>query len=135
MQELADTQEQKTLYAVNNGWYSDYRVHAIFDDKEMAEEYMRLFPESVYKNIEVYELNPIVPLTRQGYKSYQVRMARDGTVQGIEKDVGVPTNFVSIAAKRNTMVTDMMAKSEEHAIKIANERRAMKIATGQWPAP
>ena len=116
------------LYAVTSGCYSDYRVNAIFDDIEIAKLYQKAFR---CDDIEEYELNPHTEELKQGYKPYFVRMSKNGDLIDIEEcgSCYEPATHLDI---NNNMYTQCMATSKEHAVKIANERRAMLIASDKW---
>lgn len=144
--------KQVTIYAVNAGCYSDYRVVALFTTKQKAEQFMAAVPDSDYNRIEEYELNPpTADLVRRGYSAWLIWMLRDGTVEKAERrDIGIYTTTTVPRLWRRTHVpaykdkgipdcltTTVLAKTERQAIKIANEQRARLIADGQWndPAP
>lgn len=136
-----------TLYAVSRGSYSDYGVVAIFSTKEKAEEYMLFVPSDDYNDIETYELDPgVVDKIRKGYSPWFVIMLRDGTTEEVRRQEVSSYSIGSSAwiHRRSTLpsrvqhslpdciVVHTMAKSEEHAVKIANEKRVQFIANGEW---
>ena len=130
----------KTIYAVNSGCYSDYRVVALFTSKELAEEFMQFVPDD-YNTIETFELNPKTSdLIKRGYAPWCVHMLKDGTVENCRKfdmDAYRVTDDRVYVWKRteapfyagrgipDCLSSSVMAKNEKQAIKITNERRIM----------
>lgn len=136
----------KKVYAVSSGYYSDYRVNAIFSTKELAEEFKRLIPDEKYNDIEEYELDPVTAdNVKRGYSVYSIYMLKDGSVEHVEKkDNGFYKEIGHELWKRSeaslyhgkkmpdVLTSIVWAKTEEHAIKIVNEHRTQMIANGQW---
>jgi hypothetical protein len=140
----------KKVLLVTRGEYSDYCVLAAFDDhhrtaaKKLANRYGG--------EIEEYELNPIGALaliSGKGYSGWHVYMKRDGTVMethtieagsGFEPIHGTDWKILSSMyiekTKQHTKYpviwVTCIAKSEKHAIKIANEQRTASILAGEW---
>jgi hypothetical protein len=132
----------KTIYAVNAGSYSDYRIVALFTTVELAEEFMAAVPDGDYNNIDEFDLNPKTSdLIRRGYSIWRVLMLRDGTTEQVSrKDVGLD-EVIGIGHSMwrrsrinipDCLVSTVWAKSAEGAVKIANEHRAQMIASGEW---
>lgn len=127
----------KKVYAVSSGCYSDYRVNAIFSTKELAEEFMRLIPDSDYNDIEVYEVDPNTPdLIKRGYSIWFIHMLKDGTTERVGKsdinlysvgDIGhriwERTKAPAYKGKGipDILTSTVWAKTEQQAIKIVNE--------------
>ncbi len=149
--------EKRTIYVVTSGCYSDYNIDAVFDDKELAELYIKQFggicdDTDEYGSgprIEEYEVNASAWLVREGYYSWTVRMREDGSTVAVEKHTDTKPDesvwffrryFVQPKGKRGyfeeygspVMLTDVLAKDEQHAVKIANERRVRAIAENRW---
>jgi hypothetical protein len=138
----------KTLYAVSRGSYSDYSVVAIFSTRERAEQHMATFPDSDYNKLEEYPLNPpFVDRWQKGYRVWHVVMLRDGTTEKCNLDNGhywlsdCPSYYLWRRTKApayagrgipDALNAKVLAKSQSHAIKIANEKRAQMIANGEW---
>lgn len=137
----------REIYAVSTGTYSDYGIVAVFSTKEKAEEFMKFVPSEDYNDIETYELDPdVAAQIREGYSPYYVLMLRDGTTETIHRhEVGMYSVGSSAWIHRRStlpsrvtprlpdcIVVHAMAKSEEHAVKIANEKRVQFIANGEW---
>ena len=132
-----------TVYLVSSGCYSDYRVRAVFNDREMAEEFVERFSgiddydDKMY--VEEWKLNPDIPQIRAGLVAFQVKMARDGTtiearpLEDIERSdyIGAPS-ACNRDYGRGFMICRHYAKDTKHAVKIANEKRVQLIANGEW---
>lgn len=138
----------KTIYAVNSGSYSDYRIVALFSTAERAREFMAAVKDSDYNEIEEFELDPnTADLIRRGYSPWLVHMLRDGTTERVvrqEPEVYEVTNIGHRIWRRteapaykgkgipDCLISTVWAKSAEGAVKIANEHRAQMIASGEW---
>lgn len=124
------------VYIVTTGYYSDYSIHSVYTNKELAIEVMDTLPES---NIEEYEVD-IVPdymnKIRNGYKVYYIQMKKDGTVRYMNECHPIEGECVMrlavITPSIICLVGTIWAKSQEHALKIINEKRTMLIANGEW---
>lgn len=143
--------EQKTVWTIESGEYSDYRVDGVYSSREHAEAVVAKLRATGpdwrgddYRLVE-RELDPGVEALRKGYKRFYVWMLFDGTVESIREDDGweVATSFEvwrrsTAPVNRGKNVPDclnatLFARDEQHAIKIVNEQRAQMIATGKWP--
>ena len=138
-----------TIYAVNEGHYSDYHVVALFSTRERAQEFMATFTGD-YGEIEEYALDSdVVDLVRQGYTKWLVHMLRDGTTEIVEQQemrcsVAAVTDHHNIWHRsgalayrgekdvQDCLVSEVWARTAEHAVKIVNERRIGLIADGYW---
>lgn len=134
----------KMVYAVSEGSYSDYRIVAIFSSEELAQQFMN---EVIGDRIETYPLNPPdADLYRQGYRVWYVSMYMDGGCRKVmyDKDrwdevdedvrhgIDKPFNWKDgYGPDREYIYQHLWAKSEEHAIKILNEKRAQMLAEGR----
>ena len=139
-----------TAYLVSSGDYSDYHIDAVFDNKEMAEEFVQRFSiggwgEKLY--IDERELNPDIPQIREGLVAYRVHMAKDGTALLVKplSEYEYDEHYVGAAATHAigahfpdegrgvvALVTRCYAQDKQHAVKIANEHRVQLIANGEW---
>jgi len=128
--------DRKIIYAVSRGTYSDYCVLAVFSEKELAEAYIEAFDvKDLYgcgMDIEEFDLNPFTNEIRLGYKQFFVRMSKNGRVITIREEDGAPLGDGIYFDIDNNMYCYVLAKDREHAIKIANERRAQAIAENRW---
>lgn len=144
---------KNTIWVVEQGSYSDYRVVGVFTSKENADHIAKVIngdEEDRYDDATVAEwpLDPAVAELRQGLSLYFVQMQADGTVDrcdrkeisGYELDGKVAMWRRSQApAYRGQGLADVLwvtafAKNDKHAIKITNEHRARMIADGSWNA-
>lgn len=121
------------VYLVTEGTYSDYRVTAVFSSKEKAEEYMETFPSHYYNNLKEYELDPnAVELHKEGYSNWYVRMDGFGNTATVyDEPTSNQATYESVFRTKKWFVIRCIARSEEHAIKIANERRIALLASGE----
>jgi len=124
------------VYVITKGEYSDYRIVGIFDDKYQAEKYHAKHNIGTYggvNDIEEYELNE---LHQSDDPYYEIRCSKDGYIKIDDIDNYNPKDEQRISWDYNDrepyMYITLQAKSPEHAIKSANERRAMSIANGDW---
>lgn len=139
----------KTIYAVNSGCYSDYRIDALFSSKKLAEEYMASVPDNSYNEIEDSQLDPpTVDLLKRGYSVWNVHMLKNGDTERVERTnndkwniTDVPTHNIWERTKARAyqgkdiedILTSMVwAKTEKSAVKIVNEKRTQMIANGEW---
>ena len=128
----------KTVWVVEEGSYSDYRVVGVFSSKENAEKVADL----VGGCVDVWPLDPRIEDMNEGRYPYFVSMERDGTTRMVKReqwhyafdryhgrlDVEYP-----LMHPKGTLVGVVFATDEEHAVKIANETRARYIVEGKWP--
>ena len=121
-----DKQERAKHYVVTRGEYSDYRIVAVCSDRSVAEKIAeRINREVTYEmcNIEEYEDGKPIDET---LTAYFVNFEK-GTVRedGIEYAVK-GTHW----DKKDGTIWGMyvFAKDEEHAMKIASDKRAMLMA-------
>jgi hypothetical protein len=126
----------KYTYIVTSGEYSDYRINAVFDTKQLAEKYISSFKSSGYDSpeIEVHNLNPYKEEITKGYFAFFVRMTKEGEC----KDVHISTSSYGFDNPNagfdvnDNMYVHVFAKDEKHAIKITNEKRTQLIALNKW---
>ena len=125
-----------TIYIVTSGSYSDYGIRAVFDSKELAQKFIdkSSFDEYDPWGIEEYEINPNKDKIMNEYFYYFVRMEKNGNCKEVYKSryfdgkIGVVHGFDVHTA----MCCNMYAKNDEHAIKIANEKRMEVLALNKW---
>lgn len=138
----------ETIYAISTGSYSDYTVHALFSTKEKAQEYIDTIKAGYdgWNSIEEYVLDPQhAVMVKKGYAPWDVFMYRNGDVEqvkrhDIERMWMEPTvsyieesRIPSRRGKPHALRVRTLAKSEQHAVKIANEIRTRMIANNEWP--
>ena len=128
-----------TIYIITDGSYSDYHIVTVFSTRELAEKFIALYPDMNDDNIEEYELDKFETQLKDGLLLYNVSMYRDGETRNV--DMGTMDNDTD--TQKNTMFREwntvtwfmscnMFATDEQHAVKIANERRTAFIASGEW---
>lgn len=143
------------VYIITEGEYSDYRIIAVFSDEQAAQAFVDDYNEQAEFNRADIEEWPIDDRTRRGDKriGHTVVMARDGTVlkcwsygnatyypkQSIWSIARCPIGPArpevhgdTAATLLELLGTNIYARDEQHAIKIANEKRAQLIAEGLW---
>jgi len=129
--------ENKIIYVVTDGEYSDFHIEGVYESKELAEEV-----HGVGCDIGEWNLNTDINERRQGLKRFNVMMLRDGSIHQVrdywrnnrEPLDHKPADYFQFDKKVTLSIADfeMWAKDETHAIKIANERRVQLIASNQW---
>lgn len=130
---------EKIIYIVTNGEYSDYKICGVFDDPQLAKEFQEA---GGYGNIEEHTLNPYVFQLRKGWNIWKVEMLKNGDVVTCKMDNTyldwkLPNFFfyksgLSIPTPEGFFRGIMLARSEAHAIKIVNEKRTQFIAEDRW---
>lgn len=120
------------LYVCTSGIYSEYGIDAIFDDKELAENYKNSFSKNI--DIEEWDLNPHKDDLKNKRIPFFIRMTKDGKVEDIKsKDIYFNSVMeITFSVGRDSMVLYIFADNEEHAIKIANEKRFQILALDRW---
>jgi hypothetical protein len=131
------------VYIVTDGSYSDYHILGVYSTKEKAEDARYLYAsENPIEDIEL-DLIPIVP---PGMKRWRVEIFKDGLVDEIKRiscnDDDAEAMFHRYweysTSKRMDRVNEVYlrvntwARDEDHAIKIANEKRMILLAAGKW---
>lgn len=128
--------ENPTVYLASSGSYSEYGVRGVFSSKENAEKFMAALPGDDWNDVENFTLDAGVSQSDAGLLSLRVAMdAATGDGAWVERD-SCPSGKVDpgrfYAAHRGrpvrAFVVSVWARDEEHAVKIANERREMLLA-------
>jgi len=116
--------------------YNDYRATGVFSSKENAKMYAKAYGGDVVERI----LDPEIQNLKHGLKRWDVWMMKDGTdvrayVSTVNDELGVELVWphVKDAWRNKGLRVVCLAKDEEHAITIANEKRTQMIADGRWP--
>jgi hypothetical protein len=130
-----------TVYIVTEGEYSDYGIDSVFLNEENARAYAAMMD----MDLEEWDADTEHECLRRGYSQWRVRIMKDGEVQSAYQ-TGVSTfrsDYQGFARERPCASDDrrgrllldcmMHAKSKDHAIKIANERRTGILAAHRWP--
>jgi hypothetical protein len=142
----------KTVFALEDGEYSDYHVIGIYTTKERAESVQK----AVGGTIAEWELDPGWSEINKGLNVYLVWMLRDGTTERVDlQDVSSYSKErhrsgshsleghsylwqrTQASAYKRKGIPDCLnctvwARNEKHAVKIANEKRVQMIANGEW---
>jgi hypothetical protein len=138
----------KEVYVVTKGRYSDYSIVGIFSQEAKADAYVALHHPNDRDDlcgdglrVEPWDVDAeghnFDALSKGGRRLYRVRMEADGTVDSVY-DVAPAQktkDYVQPGYPDRTRlfgVFQMWAKDEDHAVKIANERRAAALAAGRW---
>lgn len=128
------------IYAVSSGEYSDYKVLAIYHNKEHAEEYVRAFGGRV----EEFPVDPEFPRPPAGMTRYHIEINEQTSdiyvrelyddeykdeVLAFDLNPTIKERKPWYQKKVRRWVTYVWAKDEQHAAKIGNEYRS-RILTG-----
>lgn len=140
----------KKVYIVTAGEYSAYRICAVCSTREKADKYIR---DKVGEKIELWDIDSfdeILNFLDHGYGMYYVEMKKNGDVIKVSKysekeyeyeyweldeisfidtDLGEHGGYCE---KYDAICIRIVAKDEQHAIKIANEKRSYLIANNEW---
>lgn len=127
----------KIIYIVTQGEYSEDSINAVFDSKELAESYVSSFKDHALNGIciEEHKLNPFKEQIEKGLKAYFIRIDRKGQTESIYHQSSCSlfeSSEYKITYDKKFMNVHCFAKDEEHAVKIANERRIVMISNGEW---
>ncbi len=114
------------VYIVTSGSYSDYRIEEIFEKKKDAEALATVLSDG--NEVEEWTVNKrrVVPL-------WSIWMKRNGD---LDDDYGSPQAGTDgkehICCYDDSANFKVLADSEERAIKVANERRAIILSHNLW---
>ena len=122
------------VYAVTLGEYSDAWVSAVFSTMDLADSYARINEG----HVDVFEIDDgvneqVISRVRPGLFYFQVSMGVDG--QGaratmIWKEEEGADRSVYGSVQHNRLMSTCLARDEQHAIKIVNDRRSGWLAAG-----
>jgi len=124
------------VYIVVDGYYSDYRIEAVFSTKELAQGYVDIYDKASKwggdKRIEEYNLDEPVKLEL----GLDVRIAKDGSVANvflvvIKDNNNVGFKFFDLDTPKN-LAWIVATEDKERAIKVVNEKRTQILALGIW---
>ena len=139
----------KTVYAVNSGTYSDYRIDAVFSSRKLAEEFMAFVKSDDYNDIEEFQIDiPTTNMLKRGYSIWRVHMLVNGDTERIDRtetdkyDIGNAnshniwkrTEALAFKGKGipDILTSNVWAKTQKQAVKIVNEKRIQMIASGKF---
>lgn len=126
----------KKIFVVTSGSYSDYGITAVFSTRKLAEEFIRDFPRRYDGHgIEEYLLDPKLPQPKGNRVGFFVQMSIDGACY-VSREEDYHEEFISgeisFTCDTKSMNLYIFADDEQHAIKIANEKRGELIAMDLW---
>ena len=139
----------RIVYLISEGEYSDYRVVAAFTSEKLRDEYMLLLAEDENYRCDGFRRETL-PLNPRKEKMSESRVLididKEGNVLRVYKDkvnIDVPRwgdplfGFQRYNTNsRNVQVPYMTwgceTDDEKRAIKVANEKRAMIVASDAW---
>jgi hypothetical protein len=117
------------IYVVESGYYSDKDVVGVYSTLEKAKEAAKIYAAN--EGIEEWELDALPEGHRPGLFGYEVSMSRDGNHHSLFRTAPSTDDgwfpFSHTSSELQICFT-LNARDDEHALKIANERRAMLIA-------
>lgn len=132
-----------TVWAIEQGSYSDYHVVGVFDSKEAADKFCALLNiDEKYDLGEVVEwpLNPYMDEINAGLQYFSVCMDYNGDIERVKEvrmvgdqgglrvwQRGTMSKFRS-SRPNDAVHGHVWAKDTTHAVKITNEFRAQCIA-------
>jgi len=128
----------KKAYIITAGAYSAYRILAVFSSSKLAQGPLdgikKAFPGEDVK-IEEYALD--VGVTQQGnprgLMPFDVIMKQNGDTESVELSTDLISNKEPLLQYAGTILFNVLATDEKHAVKICNEQRAQLIANNEWP--
>lgn len=140
----------KTVWAIEQGSYSDYHIVGVYSTKERAEAVAaKLESRRDEPTVVEWPIDPAADEVCAGLGSWRVYMLHDGTVERVEQ---AGPNGYSICGqaeihrreesgapawrgKPDCLFCVCWATDANHAIKITNEKRIQMIACGEFTAP
>jgi len=129
------------VFVVTSGTYSDYGIDAIFTTRELAQSFIDAFEANKWHemDIEEWDLDPNEKHLKQNRKPYFLRINKEGEVTDLEvadSSYGfkqdIPEAEISYTANFEWMNINCFADDENHAIKIAGEKRSQILAANLW---
>jgi hypothetical protein len=134
---MISTKEEKIVYVVMKGYYSDRHIVGICSTEDKADELALLASDSWEDaQVDEYVLDPLVPGRPEGTLPFYVIMRYSGDTDSVRRE-GIDLESPSLSpanyyGRDNLIIFHCWATDEEHAVKIANERRTSLIAEGIW---
>lgn len=137
------TKRAKTIWVIEDGEYSDYRVIGVFSSEANARAVQALLGGD--GDVSEWPLDPAVAEINAGMSRWEVLMLRDGTTERVDRDTEVARYDLTGShslwrrsqlswanGKPDCLKATVWASDATHAVKIANEIRARMIAEGEW---
>lgn len=115
--------EPKKVYIITKGAYSDYHICAVASDKNMAEKLCRAYTNNDRHKarIEEYDLN-------ERPEDVRIRYCVEITDDDVEVCVDDYDNKEHEFGDMGDFTAYVLARDQEHAVKIAQDRRAEYLA-------
>jgi len=122
------------VYIVTVGSYSEYHIEAIFSTEELADGYVDRWGKHYGASVEEWDLDAIDPFEHPDLDRYEVRMLRNGDTEWVHQEAGGREEdwIGAYWGGEQFLTVHCWARDGEHAVKIANERRAQAIAEGRF---
>lgn len=129
------------VFVVTSGDYSDYGIDAIFSTRDLAQAFIDAFKANKWHemDIEEWDLDPNKIHFKQNRKPYFLRINKKGDVKDLEVadsaygfKQDIPDAEISYTANNEWMNINCFANDENHAVKIAGEKRAQILAANSW---
>ena len=119
------------VYIVSDGYYSDYHIIGVFSSRDKAEEARTLYDTN--NTVEIYDLDSM-PEHPVGHWPWEVSMNTEGNSTAWRANIiWFKGGWTFNAHPYPAVQFSIWARDKRHAVKIANEKRAMLIASGEWP--
>ena len=131
--------DNKTIYLVSDGEYSDYTVFGLYSTLEKAKQAQELYDAGYIEEFELDHFPPHPP----GELLWGVWMKDSGDIKTVEriKARGEFSPFSSFRTlfegrypKTDGRRMEIWARDKDHAIKIASEKRREMLVSGEWYA-
>ncbi|TAL45462.1 MAG: hypothetical protein EPN91_02290 [Salinibacterium sp.] len=129
-----------SVWWIEDGAYSNYAVLGVFSSEQNAHTALQELRSKTADIVEV-TLDGGIDMLKQGLHIFVVTMCRDGSIESllqphtfnVDDDDVKPHLYKDALSEGFLMHINVWAKSEKHAIKVANEHRTMLVASGKWP--
>jgi hypothetical protein len=135
----------KTVWVIEQGEYSGYRVTGVFTSEENAQfiaDRINAIEQGRYgeATVDEWPLNPGIDEINKGLSKWRIGMLKNGNVYYAEPDdarlVDINESYFYLqeayGERPEMIVSKVWARDEQHAVKIVNERRTQMIANGEW---
>lgn len=138
----------KKVYIITDGDYSDYHIVAVFDDKKLANKFIKKFYIGNYyePRIEEHELNPLQELSKKGCNAYFINISQDGErLDFVSPEYASVSDFnryneppklyypiVDYNENHKMFYMTIWAKDKAHAKKIAIDKRREAAVKLGW---
>lgn len=121
--------DPKKVYVITRGEYSDYHICAVAATKEIAEKLQKIYSEDFWDDaiIEEYDLNE----TRDDVRVFYDVTFEDDRVSACFNEYGEKESirfYKGNKSQSDRLIVCVRARDEDHAVKIAQDRRAEYLA-------